>query len=83
MLRILSEVWSKFSMNIGAVEKPEQSRPQAQDYRFWKKPAQDQLKMNCDAAVGTEHSYVAVVVRDWRGTLVFTLLKNVNTKVPV
>ena len=35
------------------------------------KPAQDQLKMNCDAAVGMEHSYVAVVVRDCRGTLVF------------
>ena len=39
--------------------------------------------MNCDAAVGTEHSYVAVVVRDWRGTLVFALFKKVNTKVPV
>ena len=32
MLKIISEVWSKFSMNFGAVEKTEQSRRQAQDY---------------------------------------------------
>ena len=36
MLKILSEIWSKFLMNIGAVEKPEHSRPQARDYRFGK-----------------------------------------------
>ena len=67
-------------MNIGAVEKPEHSRPQEQDYRFGK--AQDQLKMNCDAAIGTEHSYVVVVARDWREKLVFACSKKVNTKVP-
>ena len=38
--------------------------------------------MNCDAVIGMEHSYVAVVARDWREKLVFACSKKVNTKVP-
>ena len=38
--------------------------------------------MNCDAVIGMEHAYVAVVARDWREKLVFACSKKVNTKVP-
>ena len=37
--------------------------------------------MNCDAIVGDKFSCIAVVVRDWRGKLVFAHSKKVYTKV--
>uniref|UniRef100_A0A2N9HCG5 protein-disulfide reductase n=1 Tax=Fagus sylvatica TaxID=28930 RepID=A0A2N9HCG5_FAGSY len=49
----------------------------------WSKPTYGQIKLNCDAAVGPNHAAIAVVARDWRGSLVFSLSKKVYTNVPV
>uniref|UniRef100_A0A2N9H5A5 RNase H type-1 domain-containing protein n=1 Tax=Fagus sylvatica TaxID=28930 RepID=A0A2N9H5A5_FAGSY len=38
----------------------------------WSKPTYGQIKLNCDAAVGPNHAAIAVVARDWRGSLVDT-----------
>ena len=40
-------------------------------------------KINCDAAVGSDKSFIAIVARDWRGELVFAYTKQVETNVPV
>ena len=40
------------------------------------------MKFNCDAAIGVLCSSIAVVVRDWRGTVVLALSKKVNTIIP-
>ena len=47
----------------------------------WLKPRYNSFKLNCDAAVGLSYSSIAVVVRDWRGKLVFAHSKKVNTNV--
>ena len=75
LVKVFNEHWSCIKTRTVS--------PSSARLLIWQKPAQDQLKMYCDAAVGMEHSYVAVVVRDWRRTLVFTWSKKVNTKVPV
>ena len=49
----------------------------------WCCPSQGMLKLNCDAAVGDLSSCIAIVARDWRGKLVFTISKKVNTNIPV
>ena len=49
----------------------------------WSKPTCGQIKLNCDAALGSNHAAIAVVARDWRGSLVFSLSKMVYTNVPV
>ena len=38
---------------------------------------------HCDAAVGSDKSFTAIVTRDWRGELVFAHTKWVETNVPV
>ena len=75
LVKVFNEHWSCIKTRTVS--------PSSARLLIWQKPAQDRLKMYCDAAVGMEHSYVAVVVRDWRRTLVFTWSKKVNTKVPV
>ena len=45
----------------------------------WIKPEQGAIKMNCDAVVGLDHSFIAIVARDWRGDLIFSMSKRVET----
>ena len=49
----------------------------------WCCPSQGMLKLNCDVAVGDLSSCIAIVVRDWRGKLVFAISKKVNTNILV
>ena len=44
---------------------------------------QNQLKLNCESAIGLSYSFVAVVATDWKGKLVFASSKSMNTNVPV
>jgi hypothetical protein len=49
----------------------------------WSLLEQEFIKLNCDAAVGSRFSSIAVVARDWRGNLVFAFTKKVNTIIPL
>uniref|UniRef100_A0A2N9I2Q1 CCHC-type domain-containing protein n=1 Tax=Fagus sylvatica TaxID=28930 RepID=A0A2N9I2Q1_FAGSY len=49
----------------------------------WEKPGRGVIKLNFDAAIGMDFSYVAVVARDWRGELVFALSKKAKTIIPL
>ena len=49
----------------------------------WNKPEQGAVKINCDAAVGLDHSFIATMARDWRGDLIFSLSKRVETNLPL
>ncbi|XP_075650206.1 uncharacterized protein LOC142620780 [Castanea sativa] len=49
----------------------------------WCCPNQGMLKLNFDVAIGDLSSCIAIVARDWRGKLVFAILKKVNTNIPV
>ena len=46
----------------------------------WVRPKQGSIKINCDAAEGSNHSFIALVSRNWRGDLVFALSKRVLSK---
>ncbi|XP_050248620.1 uncharacterized protein LOC126695864 [Quercus robur] len=46
-------------------------------------PEQGAVKINCDAAVGLDHSFIAIVARDWRGDLIFSMSKRVKTNIPI
>ena len=46
---------------------------------IWSKPEKGVIKISCNAAVSTNRSVIATVARDWRGSLVFTLTKIVET----
>ena len=50
---------------------------------FWNRPEQRAVKINCDVAVGLDHSFIAIVARDWRGVLIFSLSKWVETNLPL
>ena len=52
-------------------------------FSYWSKPACGHIKINCDAAIGPSYSVIAIVARDWRGSLLFALSKKVNTNIPV
>ena len=45
----------------------------------WIRPEQGVVKINCDAAVVLDHSFIAIVARDWRGDLIFSMSKRVET----
>ena len=49
----------------------------------WIRPEQRAVKINCDAAVGLDHSFIAIVARDWRGDLIFSMSKRVETNLPI
>ena len=49
----------------------------------WIRPEQGAVKINCDAAVGSDHSFIAIMVRDWRGDLIFSMSKRVETNLPI
>ena len=49
----------------------------------WNRPEQGAVKINYDVAVGLDHSFIAIVVRDWRGALIFSLSKRVETNLPL
>lgn len=47
------------------------------------KPKIGFTKINCDVAVGAQFSSIAAVARDWRGEMVFSNAKKVNTIIPL
>uniref|UniRef100_A0A2N9EU35 RNase H type-1 domain-containing protein n=1 Tax=Fagus sylvatica TaxID=28930 RepID=A0A2N9EU35_FAGSY len=49
----------------------------------WEVPEQGWYKVNCDAAIGRKFSSIAVVVRDWRGSVVLAQSKKVDTISPL
>ena len=49
----------------------------------WNSPKQGVVKINCDAAVGLDHSFIAIVAREWKGGLIFSLSKQVETNLPL
>ena len=49
----------------------------------WVRQEEGAIKFNVDAAMGLVYSVVAVVVRDWRGTLLFAGSKKLNTSLPL
>ena len=49
----------------------------------WIRLEQGAVKINCDVAVGLDHSFIAIVVRDWRGVLIFSMSKRVETNFPI
>ena len=49
----------------------------------WVRPKQGSIKINCDAAEGSNHSFIALVSRNWRGDLVFALSKRVEANFPL
>uniref|UniRef100_A0A2N9HLN9 Ribonucleotide reductase large subunit domain-containing protein n=1 Tax=Fagus sylvatica TaxID=28930 RepID=A0A2N9HLN9_FAGSY len=49
----------------------------------WIAPAQNYIKINCNATIGSSCSILAVVARDWRGTFVLALSKKANTTIPL
>ncbi|XP_065629740.1 uncharacterized protein LOC136067578 [Quercus suber] len=51
--------------------------------QVWFPPSRRDIKINVDAAVGPRFSAIAVVVRNWRGELVFAGSKKVNTTLPL
>ena len=51
--------------------------------QVWFPPSRRDIKINVDAAVGPRFSAIAVVMRDWRGELVFAGSMKVNTTLPL
>ena len=51
--------------------------------QVWIPPSRLDIKINVDAVVGPCISAIAVVVRDWRGELVFASSMKVNTTLPL
>ena len=51
--------------------------------QVWIPPSRLHIKIKFDAAVGPRYSTIAVVVRDWRGELVFAGSMKVNTTLPL
>ena len=49
----------------------------------WIRPEQGSVKINCDAVVGLDHSLIAIVARDWRGDLIFSMSKQLETNLPI
>ena len=51
--------------------------------QVWIPPSRLDIKINVDVAVGPRIPTIAVVVRDWRGELVFAGSMKVNTTLPL
>ncbi len=49
----------------------------------WKAPRFGTLKINCDAAIDTHFSSIALVARDLRGSVVLVMSKKVYTTSPL
>ncbi|KAK7822242.1 hypothetical protein CFP56_036642 [Quercus suber] len=49
----------------------------------WIRPEQEAVKINCDAAVGLDHSFIAIVARDCRGYLILSMSKRVESILPI
>ena len=72
----------RFREHLRASPSPNLS-PISKETRKWACPNHGVIKINCDAAVGLDKSFIAIVARDWRGELVFAYTKQVETNVPV
>ena len=48
----------------------------------WVKPNVGSLKFNCDATIESSLSSLAVVLRDWKGTVVLAISRKANTSIP-
>ena len=75
LIRIFHEHWAviKLSSNNHLVKRE----------LSWKKPPKNAFKLNCDAAIGDSCFVIAVIVRDWRGLLVFAVSRKVDTNTPI
>ena len=65
-----------------SIRKVSSSSPATTTVR-WIAPAQNYTKINCNATIGSSCSILAVVARDWRGTLVLAFSKKANTTIPL
>ncbi|XP_030974728.1 uncharacterized protein LOC115994650 [Quercus lobata] len=79
---VLSRIFSLFAehKNSKASSTSHLASPSPQG---WFPPSRLDIKINVDAAVGPRFSDIAVVVRDWRGELVFAGSMKVNTTLPL
>jgi hypothetical protein len=73
----------KIFLEHNEVMKKKLSNPNQRISCSWKPQDVGQVELNCDVVVGSTHSVIAVVARDWRGNLMFALSKKINTNVPI
>ena len=73
---------TRMQEHLRAVPESILTAPLARDVK-WSSPSKGTIKINCDAAIGLDRAYVAIVARDWRRALVFALSKRVKTNIPV
>ncbi len=67
----------------GAFRKPYEIIFRPNPRGVWTNPPKGYIKINTNATVGKSVSCVAVVVKNWRGTVVLALSKKVNTTIPL
>ncbi|KAL0006012.1 hypothetical protein SO802_013573 [Lithocarpus litseifolius] len=65
---------TRMQEHLRAVPESILTAPLARDVK-WSSPPKGTIKINCDAAIGQDRAYVAIVARDWKGALVFALSK--------
>ena len=68
--RTVPKLMRRFLEHLRASPSPNLS-PISQGTRKWTSPNHGVIKINCDAALGSDKSFIAIVARDWRGELVF------------
>lgn len=65
----LWQIRSRMKEYMRTVPESSLSIPKLRDVK-WSSPPEGALKINCDTAIGQDKAYLAIVARDWRGTLV-------------
>jgi ribonuclease HI len=70
---------NEFSLMFGSA----QHSPPPIKKSYWQRPPEFAVKLNCDAAVGSDFSSIVVVARNWRGTVVLAISKKFNTTIPL
>ena len=82
MERVHQSLMRRYLVHL-AVSGPNQIYKKSAKNAEWTRPEYGTVKVNYDAAIGEKNSYIAIVARDWRGAIVFTLSKRAETTVPV
>lgn len=82
MDRIQMELMGRYKEHLASAV-PATTREPLKRTVAWTPPLHGAIKINCDAAVSQNISYVAIVARDWRGKMVFAMTKRVETTIPV
>ena len=65
----LWQIRSRMKEYMRTVPESSLSIPKLRDVK-WSSPPDGALKINCDTAIDQDKAYLAIVARDWRGTLV-------------